>query len=62
MKRNPRQTLFSVISKWYEYLILARAEDWILSKIDPLQGAGQKCCSSLMTTLLVREGISHNIP
>ncbi len=53
-------TLLSVISKWYEYLILARAEEWILSNIDPLQGAGQKGCYSLMTTLLVREGISHN--
>ncbi len=49
-----------MISKWYEYLILTRAGDWILIKIDPPQGAGQKGCSSMMTTVLVREGISHN--
>ncbi len=54
-------TLLPVLSKWYEHLMMGRAEEWIRKTLDPLQGAGQKGGSSMMSTLLLRETICHNV-
>ncbi len=41
-ERHKGITLFPVLSKWYEHLMMGRAGEWIRKTIDPLQGTGQK--------------------
>ena len=55
-------TLLTVMYKLFERIMLAREKDWLARKdtIDDLQGAGQDKCSSLHTSMLLQEIISHN--
>ncbi len=41
--------------------MIGRAEEWIRKTLDPLQGAGQKGGSSMMSILLLRETVCHNV-
>ena len=53
-------SLLPVISKVYEQLLL----DWFdsdVTHINPLQGASHKGCSSLHTSMLLREVVCHNL-
>ncbi len=52
-------TLLSVISKFYESLLLGRSMDWMRGVIDEHQGGAQKHCSSMHSTFLLREVIAH---
>jgi hypothetical protein len=63
MSNNRGITLLPVIGKLYEKILLNRHLDNCGTRetIDQLQGASQSYCSSLHTTWLLREVISHNI-
>ena len=52
-------TLLPIFSKLYESVLLQRANDWFEKAVDQRQGAAQSKCSSLHTSLLLRECISH---
>ncbi len=63
MGNNRGITLLSVISKIFDNITYNRHLQWskVHTPLDSLQGAGQEKCSSIHTTLLLRESISHNI-
>jgi hypothetical protein len=63
MSNNRGITLLPVIGKLYEKLLLKRHLDSSdeMVDLDQLQGASQNHCSSLQTTWLLREVISHNL-
>jgi hypothetical protein len=54
-------TLLPMVSKLYEMAMMGRAEDWFMSKLDTMQGAGRKGLSSLHTSLVLRESVAYNV-
>ncbi len=52
--------MLPVLGKLYEKVLLQQAGPWLDSTIDDLQGAAQPKCSSLHTSLILREAIAHN--
>ena len=54
-------TLLSIFSKWLEHVLLKRAMDEGAFPVSRLQGAGQKGCSSMHTTFLLREAAHYHI-
>ncbi len=52
-------TLLPVFSKLYESVLLQRTKDWFERSVDKRQGAAQSKCSSLHTSLMLRECITH---
>jgi hypothetical protein len=52
-------TLLPCLSKLYEMVLLGRADDWFVEKIDSLQGAGKKGMSCIDTSLILKETLSH---
>lgn len=56
-------TLLPVIGKIFEKILFGRHYKWAKynDPLDPLQGAGQERCSSVHTSLLLRETIAHNV-
>ena len=62
LNNNRGITLLPVIAKVFEKVLLERHLQWAGNKniIDQLQGASQDRCSSLHTSLLLRETIAYN--
>lgn len=54
-------TLLPVLGKLYEKCILQQSEPLFASAIEDMQGAAHHGCSSLHTSLLLREAITHNL-
>ena len=52
-------TLMPVFSKLYENVLLLRSRSWFENCVNKCQGVAQSKCSSLHTSLLLRETITH---
>ena len=52
-------TLLPVISKFYETLLLQRVKPWFEKVVNKRQGAAQRHSSSLHTSLVLQEAITH---
>ncbi len=52
-------TLLPVLSKCFEVLVMGHAKTWFVQAVDPHQGASLSCCSSLHSTMFLRETISY---
>ncbi len=52
-------TLISVICKIYDSILVTRSNDWFQEVLDDLQGAKHKHCSSIHTSLILREAIAY---
>ena len=57
---NRGLTLTSVVAKVYDSVLVKRADEWFQEHTSQLQGASQPKCSSIHTSLLVREVIASN--
>jgi hypothetical protein len=62
LTNNRGITLLPVIGKVFEKVLMARHMQWAESRntVDQLQGSAQDNCSSLHTSLLLRETIAYN--
>ncbi len=58
---NRELTLMPVLGKVLDTLLVKRAESWIDSTLDDLQGANRRCTSSLEVSAVLQEVISHNM-
>lgn len=54
-------TLTSILGKVYDSILVSRAQGWFHDVIDDLQGAKHKNCSSIHTSLLLREAIAFSM-
>lgn len=54
-------TLMPVIAKLFNRVILERYRDWFISNIPDIQGACQEKCSSIHTSMLLREAVAYNV-
>ena len=61
--QNRGITLLPVMYKLLEMIIIDREREWFTGHdiVDELQGAGQTGCSSLHTSLILREAIDYNV-
>ncbi len=51
--------LLPVLSKFFELLVMGHAETFFEQAVDPHQGAALSGCSSLHSTIFVRETMSY---
>lgn len=54
-------TLMPVLSKVLDTILLNKAENWIDSKLDELQGANRRGVSSIETSATLQEAIASNV-
>ncbi len=60
LRKNHRGiTLFPVLCKFFELLVMGHAKTWFEQAVDPNQGAALSGCSSLFSTMFIRETMSY---